>query len=91
MQSKSGVYLLTKGRVEGEAAAYVGQTVNFQRRYSPEVRAALGAWVDVPKEQLDEVEREGVEFCQAFGLPLTNVNLNGGHIAHGRDHHRRSK
>lgn len=74
-----GVYLLTKGRQEGEAAAYVGQTVNFKQRYPKEIRAALGAWVDVPEDQLDEVEREAVEFCKAFGLPLTNINYNGGH------------
>ena len=86
MGRKSGVYLLTKGQNEGESAAYVGQTVNFKRRYPKEIRAALGAWVDVPEDQLDEVEREAAEFCTAFGLPLTNVNLNGGHNAHGIFH-----
>lgn len=90
MSKHPGVYLLLKGRDEGEAAAYAGQTVHFGRRYPKEIRAALGAWVDVPEDQLDQVEKEAIEFCQAFGLPLTNKNFNGGHTAHGSPH-RKSK
>ena len=83
----SGVYLLLKGQKVGTASAYVGKTVNFKQRYPAEIRATLGAWVDVPEDQLVEFEQEGIEFCKAFGLPLTNINHNGGHNGpSGRGH-----
>lgn len=74
----SGVYFLIKGHREGEASGYVGQTVNFNRRYPEEVRLCLGAWVDVPKSELREAEKEAIEFCQAMGIPLENSQHNGG-------------
>lgn len=80
----SGIYLLLRGREEGEAAGYVGQTTNFNRRYSSEVRKALGAWVDVPKSELNQVEKEAIEFCRGFGLPLNNIQHNGRPIYRNR-------
>lgn len=52
---------------------YVGQSGNMSERYDAETRSRVVAFVDEKvKAARLAIEWEAIEFCRAFGLPITN-------------------
>lgn len=75
MAISQGIYLL---QFKGGRAYYAGMTTNVDKRYTKTDRQNhMVAFVPVDNAaDLRSVEKEAIEFCSAFGLPLTNTQHN---------------
>lgn len=66
----AGLYLLQN---LADSTYYIGQTKDMAQRYDSETRNRCVAFVDEPNQGIRLfIEQEAIEFCEAFGLPITN-------------------
>lgn len=72
----AGLYLLQN---LANNTYYVGQTKDMAIRYDPETRNRCVAFVDERNQGIRLfIEQEAIEFCEAFGLPITNKQRSYG-------------